>query len=423
MHEEDYAKQVLPVFIKASSLLVSSLELSEILPCAMEIIKDLLLQCEAASIMLIDEKSENLIFEVALGEKGQEVKKIPIAAGRGIAGKVALSRKSVIVNDVSTYKDFDRSFDEKTGFKTRGILCVPIQAKSKVIGVAEAINPLKKKDFDERDLYLLSLFSNQVALAIESARLHKKIVHQKRLEDELYFAHTVQQSFLPHKFPEGDDFSFYAVTSFAYSVGGDLYDVFRLGGREIGFAIGDVSGKGIPAALFMARTLSQLRTLSQKHAGSPDPLMILEELNSSVYADNMERMFVTLIYGIFFPEERKIVLSSAGHPYPFLYSKGDGKWNEVKLANQTPVGLIEKPEYRNTTIQLSQGDKIIFFTDGLSEAVDAKGDFFIPRVFSRLPVDSAGAAALGEAAMKELSAFMATPERVDDATVLVIDSR
>ena len=202
--------------------------------------------------MLVDEKKKKLIFEVALGEKGEEVKKIALPIDRGIAGETCTKGKPVLVNDVSQCKNFDCSFDEKTGFKTKSILCVPLKIKDSVIGVAEAINPCRKKEFDEDDIYLLSLFSNQVALAIEGARLHKKILLKKRLEDELNFARTIQQSFLPHEFPEDDRFSLYGVTHPARTVGGDFYDVFSLSDGRLGFTIGDVSGKGVPAALFMA---------------------------------------------------------------------------------------------------------------------------------------------------------------------------
>jgi len=240
-------KDIFPNLIDASSLLVSSLEIKDILPRAMEIIKDLLLECEAASIMLVDEEKKNLVFEVALGDKGEQVKEIKLPLGKGIAGEVASKGESLLIDDAYKYGGFDRSFDEKTGFRTKSILCVPIKIKNRVIGVAEAINPRGKDIFDGNDLYLLSLFCNQVALAIESARLHGKILQQKHLEDELNFARSIQESFLPHSFPECDNFSFYGVTYPARTVGGDFYDISNLGGQRLDFLIGDVSGKGVPA--------------------------------------------------------------------------------------------------------------------------------------------------------------------------------
>jgi len=242
-------KDIFPNLIDASSLLVSSLEIKDILPRAMEIIKDSLLDCEAASIMLVDEERKNLVFEVALGEKGERVKEIKLPLGKGIAGEVASKGEPLVIDDVYQYGSFDRSFDEKSGFRTRSILCVPIKIKNRVIGVAEAMNPRGKDKFDENDLYLLSLFCNQVALAIESARLHGKILQQKHLEDELNFARSVQESFLPHDFPECDNFSFYGVTYPARTVGGDFYDISNLAGQRLDFLIGFKPGEGFVAKI------------------------------------------------------------------------------------------------------------------------------------------------------------------------------
>ena len=413
-------KDILPILIDASSLLVSSLEISEILPRAMEIIKDLLLDCEAASIMLVDEKNEKLVFEVALGEKGDDVKKISLPLGKGIAGEVALKGEPLIIQDAYTYPAFDPSFDEKTGFRTKSIICTPIKIKNKIIGVAEAINPRGKRSFDEDDVYLLSFFCNEVALAVESARLHKKILQQKRLEDELNFARSIQESFLPHVFPECDNFSFYAVTYPARTVGGDFYDISNFGGQRLDFIIGDVSGKGVPAALFMAKILSDAKALSLKYNNTINPALVLEELNTSLWERHTGRMFVTLIYGIFIPRDRKIVLSSSAHPYPYFFEGQKQEWRDIQLDNGVPIGVAKEAKYNNNEIYLNKGDALVFLTDGLTEAADAKGDPFIPKALSKLPIDSAEASCIGQALIKELNNFIPTPDLFDDATLLII---
>ncbi|MDB4349572.1 SpoIIE family protein phosphatase, partial [Omnitrophica bacterium] len=258
-------------------------------------------------------------------------------------------------------------------------------------------------------------------LAAFSCNYANKLAVQKRLETELEFAHAIQQRFLPHDFPRDDNFSISAATYPARVVGGDFYDVFRLDDQRVGFLIGDVSGKGIPAALFMAKTLSYLRTLSQKYAGTDDPSLILKELNSSLCSENVDGMFVTLIQGIFFPKEQRIVLASAGHPYPYFYSSKEGKWEKVALENGPPAGAVKEAAYRNAAVHLHSKDKIIFMTDAFLETFDAKGNDFIPGAFSRLTGDLASASAVSEAIMREFRRFIAAPDLPDDATLLIIN--
>jgi len=248
----------------------------------------------------------------------------------------------------------------------------------------------------------------------------KRIAYKKRMETELEFAWTIQQNFLPQEFPEGNNFSIYASTSPARAVGGDFYDVSRLDEKRVEFLIGDVSGKGIPAALFMAKTLSRLKAISQRYADANDPSLILKELNASLFPRNATMMFATLIYGIFFLEEKKIIVASAGHPAPYLYKKG--QWENIALENGIMVGITEEAAYLNTTIHLNEGEAAAFFTDGFLEADDANGNPFIPAIFSKLPVGSASAATVGKAIEKGFTAFMGKAGPPDDVTLLVINS-
>lgn len=415
-------KKCLNTLIDATSLLVSSLEISEILPQAMQIIKNLL-ACEAASIMIADESNEYLIFEVALGEKSSELKKIKVPTGKGVAGKVFQTGTPVTVNDLSSCKEFEHSIDERIGFNTKNIICVPLKTNDKIIGVAEAINTSHKKKFDDDDLCMLMLFCNQVALAIESARLHQKVLLQKRLDQELEFAKTIQQSFLPHEFPENDKFSIYGTTSAARTVGGDFYDVFYLNKEKIGFVIGDVSGKGIPAALFMAKVLSQIKTLSQKYNTADDPALVLTELNTSLEERPSANMFVTLIYGIFFPQQKKVILSSAAHPYPYIYTSQKNQWKELPLNNGLPSGVVMEAQYLNNEIRLSPEDAVVLLTDGLLEINNSKGISFIPNMLSNLPVSLYRASEIGETIIKELKVFMENSHPLDDITLLIIKLR
>jgi len=413
--------EVLVRLIDASSILVSSLDLGDILPRGMETIKTLL-RCEAASIMLLDEANRRLVFEVALGDKSEAVKKITVPLGEGVAGKVALDGEPRIVNDV-THEAFTASVDQRSGFTTKCVLCVPLMMKGRIIGVAEAINPMGKTAFNEADGYLLSLFANQVAMVVEASRMHIQIVARRRMEDELDFARQVQESFLPHEFPSGDIFSFHGFSRAAREVGGDFYDIFPLDERRIGFTIGDVSGKGVPAALFMAKVLGQLRFLAQKHRDEGGPSLVLKELNSSLAERHSENMFVTLIYGVFHSDQRKAVIASAGHPYPFVFRSAKLAWEQKIVTNGLPVGVAPEAEYYDTGLELSGGDMILMVTDGVLEADRDFNEKKILMILTDIYSAYRGQKMIAESLIKDFSRFINKHNPSDDFTMLALSGK
>jgi putative nucleotidyltransferase with HDIG domain len=158
--------------MEVSKAVNSTLELSDLLNIIMELSKEVM-QAEASSLMLIDEERGDLVFEVALGEKGEEVKKIRLPIGKGIAGWVAREGKPLLVPDVQKDPRFFKEADEKTRFKSRSILCVPLKVKEKIIGALEVINPIARESFDEGEIGLFEAIAREAAVAIENARLFK----------------------------------------------------------------------------------------------------------------------------------------------------------------------------------------------------------------------------------------------------------
>ncbi|MBW2045352.1 MAG: serine/threonine-protein phosphatase [Deltaproteobacteria bacterium] len=163
--------------------------------------------------------------------------------------------------------------------------------------------------------------------------------------------------------------------------------------------------------------------MSLKYNNIINPALVLEELNTSLWERHTGRMFVTLIYGIFSPRERKVILTSSAHPYPFLYENQKGQWRDVELDNGVPVGVVKETKYNNNEIYLNRGDVLVLLTDGLTETVDAQGNLFIPAVLSKLPVGSDQASVIGESLIRELNSFTTTPDLFDDATLLIIKSK
>ena len=188
--------------IEASTTIISTLDLDKLLDHIMVIAKKVI-GAEASSLMLVDAESGNLSYEVALGEKGEAIEgKIQLQKGKGIAGWVAEKGVPLLVPDVSKDDRFYMGVDQITGFHTRSILCVPMKVREKLIGVLEAINPVKGDAFTQSDLEIFSAFSSLASIAIENARMTQGMLEKKALEKELSIAREIQQKFLIHEFPE-----------------------------------------------------------------------------------------------------------------------------------------------------------------------------------------------------------------------------
>jgi sigma-B regulation protein RsbU (phosphoserine phosphatase) len=396
----------------------STLNLDELLTILMTTASEVV-NAEVASLLLLDEARENLIFRVALGEKGGAlVEKFRVKVGEGIAGHVACCGSPLIVNDTRKDKRFANRFDKQTGFQSKAILCVPLKAKDQLIGVLEAINPRGRKEFCELDLDLLQTFADQAAIAIDNAKLHAEILRQEKARQELAIARDIQQNFLPDLKQLGPWLDIAAKTVPAREVGGDFYDALPLSEERTGVLIADVSGKGVPAALFMVHAVASFRYLAPRY---PCPSELLFHLNNVLVKNSTRGMFITLSYLVFDRKHKTLEYSSAGH-FPPLRKTFAGEISELENAGGTPLGLFEQTLYPAKKIPFLPGETFLLYTDGISEARDKSGSDYslerLMRVFKILREKSALQEA--EAVMADLEIFTRGADQHDDITVLTV---
>ena len=402
-----------------NSRINSTLEVEKLLTIIVHTAAEVM-QSKAASLMLIDEKTQDLVFQVALGPSGSQLKEhFRVKMGEGIAGRVAESGKSAVVKNVKKTKQFARRFDEATGFVTKSILCVPVKSKDKTIGVLEAINPIRREGFGSLDQDLFETFANQAGIAIENARYHEEILKQERAKQELKIAHQIQQNFLPDlkKVSFGIDLA--AVSIPAREVGGDFYDVIPLGDARYVIAIGDVSGKGVPASLYMVRAISELRFLAP-HQRSISGLM--KALNEALVQNTSFGMFVTLLVMILDRKKRTLEFSSAGH-HPILKRNSHTSTVESVGCGKggVPVGLDEGAVYEEESIPIEAGDVFILYTDGIIEARNTKGEeFTLERLTKTATSHSQDAQGYANAILQSVQDFTKDAEQHDDMTALAL---
>ncbi len=361
--------------IDVSAIISTTLDLDELINLVMQKAMSVM-NAEASSIMLLNEHSNRLECRFALGSVQEKVRnKIQLEVGQGIAGWVAKNGEPLIVEDVKNDSRFYQAVDQKTGFITRSILAAPLKIKGKIIGVAEVINRLDGKPFNNDNLEIFSTFCRQVALAVENAKVHQYMMEQQRLKQQLESAHIIQQSFMPQTFPQSKESKFYVYGKNipATSVGGDLFDCLEQNARRVGLIIGDVSGKGIPAALFMARLVSDLRYYSQIKDNATETL---NEINTLLLERSRRGMFVTLQYLVLDAESGKLSIVNGGHMPPLWIHDATLKSEWIQCKSGIPLGILPDLSLSEHVIQLQPGDCIVMFTDGIIEAKNSKGEFF-----------------------------------------------
>ena len=362
--------------LSVATVINSTLDLDRLLELGMVVAREVM-DAEASSLMLAEEGSGDLVFEVATGSVGDQVKaKYRIPRGQGIAGWVAQEGKPALVRDAYDDPRFNPDFDRETGFRTRSVLCIPLRDKGRLIGVASVLNKRGEAGehlvFEEEDVDIFGLLCDQLAVAIENAKLHAAVLARQRLERDLELAQTIQQSFLPQSYPETPGLVLAARNEPAQSIGGDMYDFFRICERDLAVVIGDVSGKGISAALYMARLVSDLRHAA---AASPDPGDVLAALNDALVPRSTRGMFVTLTYMLINLETREFRYASAGH-HPILRRRVDGDISYLSTRGGTPLGIVPRAVFPVETATMEEGDLLLMFTDGIVEATSNAEEMF-----------------------------------------------
>lgn len=337
------------------------------------------LPVEGASVLLLDRDTNELYFEIALGDKEDEVREIRLAADEGIAGHVATTGKSEIVNDAGGDPRWSDRVAERTGIRTRNLLTVPIVNRGEVGGVLQVMNKTKGKRFTQRDRLLLERVAKPMAVALENSRLYEKLeismkqlqttsAIKERLESELQIAGGIQMSFLPRTMPSAQEpYDVCALLKSAKEVGGDFYNFFKIDDDHLFFTLGDVSDKGIPAALFMAVTLTLLKG---KIGPGITPGELLEMVNEELNRDN-PLLFATIVCGIFHCGTGEVVMSEGGHCTPYIIRK-DGEVQPYKLKKSLPLAAMPDVPYHNSTFALSPGDRLLLYTDGITEAENGR---------------------------------------------------
>jgi phosphoserine phosphatase RsbU/P len=322
-------------------------------------------------ILLVNEETNELEMKLAL-KYDEQTTVAPVKIGQGLVGYAAEHKQIVLVPDVKADPRYVNLVDD-----VRSELVIPLLVKDRCIGVIDLESP-ELDAFTKSHEEVMTLLASHAAVAIENARLYETIrANEERLESELRFAQRVQAALLPHELPKrmkGVDVA--ARFAPARELGGDLYDYLSPEAHTLVVAVGDVSGKGVPAALYGAFAGELIRSRTFRRRFAPHgfgPALVLSSVNTILNQRRLEEYYCTLCYAVFDLKHRSVVLSNSGLPYPIRCS-GDQS-APVEIAG-VPLGAFSGSTYDEIRFDLAPGDCFVFCTDGVFEAINGAGEEF-----------------------------------------------
>ena len=406
--------QTLTVLNEISREFTSILDLDDLLE-RIGILLKRVIDFQMFTILLWNERTEQFEhrFSSRYGERVTRQRTIPL--GSGIIGSAAEQRQPVLAPDVR--KD-PRYVSENP--ETRSELSVPLIHKGEVIGVLD-LEHTRVNYYNEDHMRTLSTLAAQVAISIANARLYQRIhEEEQRMERDLEMARKVQLRLMPSRPPKLERAEIAAQFMAARSIGGDVYDFLDYGPGRTALAVGDVSGKAAPAALYAALVSGILRSLAPQHLS---PAAMLEALNDQLQERKLDAQYVTMLMAVWDDSNQTLQIANAGSVQPvFVSTTPAGPEVKTIQAEGFPLGLFPNAEYEEFTISTQPGDLIVFFSDGIVDAVNASGEMFgNDRLNAVLQCEChPTAASTVEAILKAVSDFQSGTDHFDDETVVVL---
>ena len=363
------------------------------------------------SILLLDESKQKLVHRFSVRFKESIQLKHDIPVGKGLVGAAAQAKKPVLAPDVARDPRYIKANPE-----TRSELVVPLIYKDEVIGVLD-LEHTRRGYFTEDHVRTVSTLAAQVAIAIENAQLYERIAREEqRLERDLAMAREVQHHLLPPTCPTLQNAELAARFNPAHAIGGDLYDFLDYTLPRACIVVGDVSGKGAPAALYAALVSGILRSQARDE---PSPAEMLNAINRSLNHRRLDAQYLVLTCALWDDEKRVMRVANSGLPRPIYCHQGHAHMLE---AAGLPLGMFEDVSYDEVTIHARPGDVFVFFSDGIVDASNSKDEQFgRTRVEYVIDKNEGGSAqAIVDAIFKAAADFAAGAEVFDDQTVVVL---
>lgn len=409
------------MLIDFSHQLLSRRNLNDLIRYLVQQVRQVL-HADACTLLLPSKEPGFLEFQAASGwrsDPSAEGRRVPVNGHSG-PGSVMLTQQPLLVKDT---QDSDPMRWLPTWLRVegfRGQASVPLLVDGHSVGVL-VIDQRQPRLVHQDDVRWLSLMANQAAMAIEQARLKQDEITMHTLEKELALGRQIQLSLLPSAPPVVPGWEFATLYEAAREVGGDFYDFFELPGEpgRLGMVIADVTGKGVPAALFMARSSAVIRSAGLQ---VDSPSTTLMQVNESILKkDKPAELLLTAFYAVLDTSRGRLVYANGGHCRPLWFQAATGTFQEL-ASRSVILGALDRIELEEREIEVEPGDLLVLYTDGVTEAMDANGELFGKRRLQAVVGTDAGASAqqLLEAVVDAVQAFTGPDSQSDDIALLVV---
>ncbi|HUT89327.1 MAG TPA: SpoIIE family protein phosphatase [Thermoguttaceae bacterium] len=329
-------------------------------------------------------------------------------------------RQAILSEDAAVDERFTQA-QSIADFRIRSIMCVPLLAQEmNPLGVIQLDTQRPGARFTDDDMQILASVATQASVSVEYAQLHKQRLKQAKLEREMDIAQDVQRNFLPRSTPDLEGYDFWAYYLAAGKVGGDYYDFIRLPNGNQAVLLGDVSGKGVPAALLMAKASAVCKVALLSCPDRIDEAM--HRINNEICDASTGGTFLTLVLCVIDPQTHDVTLANAGHMSP-MFRRADSSIEEPAESNVRgfPLGIVRDSRYATTTVGLAAGESVLMFSDGISEATSLEDELYsderVGGQLRRMEADTA--AGIGQALLEDVRRHAAGCEQSDDISLVV----
>jgi serine phosphatase RsbU (regulator of sigma subunit)/pSer/pThr/pTyr-binding forkhead associated (FHA) protein len=414
----------LRALLEISNSLGQTLELDQLLEKIADVLLRTFRQADRCFVILSDDSGHLIPRVIKLRRPTPDASP---RFSRTIVKNCLDSMQAFLSEDASTDSKFSMS-QSITDFRILSVMCAPLVAGEKAVGVIQLDSQDRTKKFTQDDLKLLLGVANQASVAFENARLHEDLVQRERTQRDLELGQQVQRSFLPQRLPEVGGYQFFAHYSAALTIGGDYYDFIPYPDGKLAVLLGDVAGKGVPAALLMAKLSAEARACMLTHSDPAKAVACLNDvLVQIMLAGGMDR-FVTLAATVLDPATNLITLVNAGHMTPLIFRRSKMALDDAvpNAVSGLPLGLMESNTFEACHVELQHGDSLILYSDGISDALNTQNVGFAIDGIRKAVLDCAIGSnemsrpdALGQAIVEAVRKHAAGRAQNDDIAMVV----